>query len=255
MKTYFITNLLLLICFKAMLQQSDAPKKLFQASDNGLNVKPSISQIYTNYQELLSNPDTSLNHDKKMAERWMRYTFSKFNIYNDNQYSKESYSNAIESIYTSPLNCGNVDPADWKSDGPISIPNGQTGGLVKAIYNKPNNLNECLIGTLRSGIFRTTNGGINWNCVTDNLPFPVLGVKQIIESPNTSGFLFAITGTENIKGGVIYSTDYGLTWQKVLQNLPQFYWIDFHPTINGLAFAACESEVKFTKNLVLHGNP
>jgi hypothetical protein len=262
MKNYFLTTLFLLFYFSAKLQQSDTPKKIFQTNDIGINDKPTITQIYRNYLELQSIPDSLLNHEKKMAERWMRYTFSKFNVYNDNLYSKESYSNAIESIYTSPLNCGNEDPADWQADGPDFMPDWlspttnpssyqQSGGMVKSIYNNPTNLNECLVGTLRSGIFRTTDGGVTWICITDNLSFPVLGVKQIIESPSLPGFLFAITGTEFIKGGVIYSTDYGITWQKVQQNLPQFYWIDFHPTISGMAFAACESEIMFTNNFGL----
>ncbi|MBI2259558.1 MAG: hypothetical protein HYU67_11780, partial [Flavobacteriia bacterium] len=248
MKKYFYCPIFLAFFIVSHAQHFDAPVSLFRTNDGISNTKPSVSQIYNNYNELMSHPDTSLNHDKKMADRWMRYTFSKFNILDEYNYSNESYTSAIESIYTSPLNCAVVDPADWISDGPVSIPTGQTGGMVTAIYNDPNHLNSCLIGTLRGGIFSTTDGGINWTCVTDLLPFPVLGVKQIIASPENPDYLLAITGTENIKGGVIYSSDGGVTWNKVTQNLPQFYWIDFHPSISGLAFAATKDDVKYTLN-------
>jgi hypothetical protein len=119
------------------------------------------------------------------------------------------------------LNCGNDDLADWKSDGPTNIPGDQTGGMVTAIYNHPNHLNKYLVGSKTSGIFKSNDVGSTWNCVTDQLPFQVLGIKQIIASPNNPDFLFALTGTNAIKGGVIFNSNSGFTWEKVNQSLPQ----------------------------------
>lgn len=257
MKRINLIVLFYCISFSVFVQENEVQRRLLLNNSSDSTIKPSVSQIYNNFYSLLSNPDSTVNHDKKMADRWMRYVFSKYDITSENQYSNEAYSRAISSIYSSPLNCGSDDPADWKSDGPVNMstwqadassPFQQNGGMVTGIYNNPYNVNECIVGTLRSGIFRTTDGGVNWSSVTDHLPFPVLGIKQIIASPNTAGFLFAITGTENIKGGVIYSIDMGVTWQQVNQNLPQFNWIDFHPTQIGLAFAATDDDIMCTRN-------
>lgn len=213
---------------------------------------PTVREIDGKLVELISNPDTLLNHDKKVAQRWYTYEFSKYNVLDSNIYDLEPYLQATKAIYTSPLNCGAQDPANWVSDGPV-MPhiNGtgkQWGGWVNAIYQKPSNPNIMLVGTRTSGIFRTINEGESWVCVTDGLNFPVLGVKQMICDPNNENHILGITGTEYIDGGVIYSSDAGATWNKITQTLPSFNWIGFNKLVPGLVFAVSSRKVYFSSN-------
>jgi len=144
---------------------------------------PSVSDVYEAFMKM--DPyidDTIRNHEYIKASRWMNRVFSKYNIEDSVTYSFSQYSNAIKGIYDSPLKCFEEDLANWTSDGPSFLPDGshgQGGGWTNSIYNDPNNINTFLIGTNTSGIFRTTNGGQNWSCVTDDVDFPVLGVNQI----------------------------------------------------------------------------
>jgi hypothetical protein len=104
-----------------------------------------------------------------------------------------------------------------------------------------------LLGTLTSGIFRSTNAGQNWACMTDGLDFPVLGVNQIVADPNNSNYLLAVTGTQYIKGTIVKSIDGGINWDSINQELTnQPYWIAFHPTISGLVFASFDKEMMYS---------
>ena len=186
------------------------PKSLTRTSDqNGR--RPSVAEIQNNYDELISNPDTALAHEKKMAMRWMEYVFSRYNIDANGNPSRKPYSDAMKAIYTSPQQCGGIDEADWQSDGPRYAPSSslQHGGWVDAIYNNPTALNEYIIGTRTSGIMRSVDSGGHWYSVTDDLDFPVLGVRQFIAVPGDPNHIIALTGHEWNEGSVIYSEDGG----------------------------------------------
>jgi hypothetical protein len=140
----------------------------------------------------------------------------------------------------------------WQQDGPLTPNfNNQTfRGWVDAICVNSKNTNEMLIATRTSGIFRTENKGENWVCVTDSLSktFPVLGCRAMISLPSDPKRVIAITGNEEIAGGVIYSLDFGRTWQACQQDLPTFRWIDFHPSRPNLLFACSDKEVFYSLN-------
>lgn len=255
MKTIFTLFVSFILAFNSFSQQiKSIPVGIANGIPVGTN-SPTASEIETAYRNLIENPDTSLNHEKIRAQRWMNYVYKKYNITNGNQFSTKEYSGAVKSMYNSPLNCNGNDPANWISDGPYDIPawlfGGSlqaSGGWTDAIYANPGNVDEIIIGTRTSGIMKTTDGGVNWFSVTDNLNFPVLGVKQIIASPTNSDYLVTISGTEDIEGGVFYSSDGGDTWGEVTQNLPQFHWIDFHPVYSNILFAAADKEVMYSVN-------
>lgn len=150
--------------------------------------------------------------------------------------------------------------ADWESDGPIGIPDWISGedsgtpgtrpqqmaGMIVGVYMNPDDNQELLAATLTSGIMRTVNGGQSWDCVTDDLPFPVLGVRQFLINPNNSSDIIALTGTAYIDGTIIKSDDAGETWT-LGQPIPtKFNWLSYHPSINNLVFACSEREIYFS---------
>ncbi len=226
------------------------------------SIPPQINQhpfeaIHQNFNTLMANPDTSLSKEKKYAQRWMAYTYPYLEV-RDGELTNEVFAEAMRATHSST--CTN-DPAEWESDGPVGMPDWSLGGLpqtssgwVEAVYNHPTNIQTILIGTRTSGILRTENGGQNWSSVTDNLPFPVLGVRQMIGVPGNPDHVVAITGTDWIKGNVIYTTNAGNTWNEVIQPLPQFYWMDFHPTINGLVFATSNEFIFYSNNYGIEWN-
>lgn len=251
-----ITILFLISNFKAQ-DLSSIPEGLSKKINTPVNQTPTVTGIYEAFMSMdpLIN-DSIRNHEYIKAARWISRVFSKYNIEDSVTYSLTDYSNAVKAIYNSPFHCGDEDKANWQSQGPRFMPdwNGpggrkqQNGGWTNSIYNDPNNLNTFLIGTNTSGIFRTTNGGLNWNNVTDDENFPVLGVNRIIPAPDNPDYLLAITGTNFIDGGIIYSDDRGVSWNEFSQQSPHFNWIDYHPTIDGLVFATGKNDIYFSQD-------
>ncbi|TNE56295.1 MAG: T9SS type A sorting domain-containing protein [Bacteroidetes bacterium] len=261
-KTFFIVLLFVLGHQSAKAQHLfGAPTELIQGVNDPTRSGTILEKLYENYEQLQSNPDTSLIHAKKLADRWMKYEFSRYNVVNGNEFSNADFYAAMRSIYTSPLHCNDNDMADWRSDGPSDLPDWtlnsiiqQNNGRVDAVYNHPDNFDVMCIGTYTSGIFRSINHGETWKCVTDNLDFPVLGVGKMIMSPSEHDRIVAVTGIltddelHKLEGGIIYSEDAGLNWNKIDQELPQFLDIVYHPTIPHQVYGVTAKEIWVSTN-------
>ncbi len=77
-----------------------------------------------------------------------------------------------------------------------------------------------------SKMFKSTDGGDNWDEISDNPGFPegLLGIMGVAVSPLNSNRVWAIV--ENLNGGVLRSDDGGATWEKINEdrNLRQRAW-------------------------------
>jgi hypothetical protein len=116
--------------------------------------------------------------------------------------------------------------ANWTFKGPSSSSGGYSGiGRINCIAFHPSNANTFWVGTPAGGLWKTTNGGLNWTTNSDN--FPVLGVSDIAIDPTNANIMYLATGdgdrgslsslvggeagdTKSI--GVLKSTDGGNTW-------------------------------------------
>jgi photosystem II stability/assembly factor-like uncharacterized protein len=105
----------------------------------------------------------------------------------------------------------------WTSIGPTTTPGGYAGiGRVNCIAFHPGSNNTYWVGAPAGGLWKTTNNGNSWTCLTDSLD--VLGVSSIIIPSNyaTSNTIYIATGDrdawDNRSIGVLKSTDGGLTW-------------------------------------------
>ncbi len=99
----------------------------------------------------------------------------------------------------------------WQVAGPLNI-----NGRVNSVVVDPANSNIIYAGTCFGGVFKTIDGGNNWNALFDtesNLP-----IGDIILDPNNTNRVWAGTGDKNISGtcyvggGIYLSTDAGSTW-------------------------------------------
>ncbi len=85
--------------------------------------------------------------------------------------------------------------AAWTALGPAPIPNGQTtsgigtvavSGRTTAIAVHPTNPNIVYVGTAQGGLYRTTDGGVNWTPLMDNALSLAIGAVAIAPSqPDT----------------------------------------------------------------------
>lgn len=124
-----------------------------------------------------------------------------------------------------PLFC-NQGPANhsWSSVGPHPRSSSyQEIGIIKAVAVDPTNSDIIYVGTEESGMWKTTDGGLNWSHITQTLDVIGIGITSIEVSSSNSNRIIAGTiahsftynptawgGPDGV--GVIVSNDGGATW-------------------------------------------
>jgi photosystem II stability/assembly factor-like uncharacterized protein len=129
-------------------------------------------------------------------------------------------------------------PGSWQNIGienaihsPDSLVNGVSYGKgigrIDRIAFHPTDPNTFYVGAPYGGLWKTTNGGTTWKCLTDTIPS--IGIAGIVVDWNNPNNIYILTGTaDNFVGtfvqqfeyiapsmGVMKSTDAGLTWNFV----------------------------------------
>ncbi|HEX6190568.1 MAG TPA: hypothetical protein VFZ40_21125 [Pyrinomonadaceae bacterium] len=94
---------------------------------------------------------------------------------------------------------------------------GPVGNRVTSIAGVPGNPYIYYTGSASGGIFKTTNGGANWEAIFDGQPVSSIGSIEI--APSDTNIVWAGTGEACIRShisvgqGIYKSTDAGKTWK------------------------------------------
>lgn len=115
---------------------------------------------------------------------------------------------------------------NWSQLGP-----GNIGGRIRTIVVHPTDPNIVYIGSVSGGVWKTTNGGTNWNPLKDNMEN--LTVCSMVMDPTNSDILYAGTGEgffnyDALRGeGIFKTTDAGATWNRLSStNNSNFYFVN-----------------------------
>lgn len=118
----------------------------------------------------------------------------------------------------------------WEFAGPVNI-----GGRTSDLEYDPNNPEIIYAGAATGGVFKSTNGGLNFFSIFDDLA--VLPIGDIAVDPVNSNIVYVGTGEangghNNFAGGGIYkSTNGGQSWQMIgLQSTVSIGRIVIDPT-------------------------
>ncbi|MBW6460070.1 MAG: hypothetical protein K0B08_05805 [Bacteroidales bacterium] len=95
-------------------------------------------------------------------------------------------------------------------------------GIIVSLYVNPSNIDHVYAGTNASGLFRTLDGGQNWENITDNCLQHGLGVLDLAVDPQDEQVIYISTGNDRNKygTGIYKTTNGGLSWQHVLSFNP-----------------------------------
>lgn len=141
-------------------------------------------------------------------------------------------------VHAQAVDSGYLDMVSWRSVGPTR------GGRVLAVAGDPNQDFTFYQGTAGGGVWKTEDGGINWNNISDG-SFNTGSVGAIALAPSASQIVYVgmgeacIRGNASIGDGVYKSTDGGVTWSHLgLETTSQIARVRVHPTNPDLVYVA-----------------
>jgi len=137
-----------------------------------------------------------------------------------------------------------LKPLQWRSIGPYR------GGRADAVTGVASQPMVFYYGATGGGVWKTTDGGINWEVVSDGSVFGTGSVGAIALSDSDPNTIYVGMGEPAIRGntshgdGVYKSTDAGKTWKRVgLEDSRQISRIRVHPKNPDLVYVAAQGHV------------
>ncbi|HEV7397439.1 MAG TPA: hypothetical protein VGN86_13080, partial [Pyrinomonadaceae bacterium] len=132
----------------------------------------------------------------------------------------------------------------WRAIGPYR------GGRSTAVTGVASQPMVFYFGGTGGGVWKTTDGGINWESVSDGSVFRTGSVGAIALSDSDSNVIYVGMGESAIRGntshgdGIYKSTDAGKTWKKSgLEDTRQISRIRVHPKNPDLVYVAAQGHV------------
>src|SRR4051812_8120155 len=147
------------------------------------------------------------------------------------QEQKPAANKTAESPYLSGL--------QWRSIGPYR------GGRSVAVTGVPSQPMVYYFGATGGGVWKSTDGGVNWLPISDGQPFGTGTVGAIAVSESDPNIVYVGMGESPVRGnvshgdGVYKSTDAGKTWKRVgLEDTRQISKIRVDPKNPDLVYVA-----------------
>ncbi len=173
----------------------------------GIGVFLFISNPLSDNPDLEESPNAKKDHLAPYEHFYLQRSYPDFtpNI--------EAYHDALSTANLSrkQKQGGRGATESWQVEGPANI-----GGRLNTVAVDPTNDDIIYVGCSDGGIFKTTDGGFNWNPIVDEQPFTAIG--DIAINPLNPSTIYVGTGDPNVSGypfigdGVWKSIDAGTTW-------------------------------------------
>src|SRR5436190_3997416 len=132
----------------------------------------------------------------------------------------------------------------WRQIGPFR------GGRSTAVAGVASQPMVFYFGGVGGGVWKTTDGGINWEPVSDGSVFGTASVGAIGLSDSDSNTIYVGMGESPIRGnvshgdGVYKSTDGGKTWKHIgLEDTRQISRIRVHPKNPDIVYVAAQGHI------------
>ena len=154
---------------------------------------------------------------------------------------------------TLPLHASDSPPEEDKPQPPqfehlkFRLVGPHAGGRVARVAGVPGDPWTYYAATASGGVWKSSNGGLNWSPVFDKQPISSIGsIAVCASSPNV---IYVGSGEANIRGnvgagnGIYKSVDGGRTWKQVWKQEGQIGTMIVHPSNSDLAYAAVLGKV------------
>jgi len=193
-----------------------------------LNVFATGQTVYQDYlldNSIYKNAPEETRNRKPFIREWK---FFDDRAFPDGFIPKDAYVNAVKQRdELRKSNAEKMQNVSWVSLGPTSGYYFSWGNVSsRMVTGAYNNLNPDIIyvGPANGGVWKSVNGGINWQPLTDYQPSLSMGC--IVLDPINPDIIYAGTGEATYSGasyygaGLLKSTDAGATWIHITAGLP-----------------------------------
>jgi photosystem II stability/assembly factor-like uncharacterized protein len=165
-----------------------------------------------------------LNEKKIKAYGWKQFQRWYYNMEGQvepstGKFPKQTAQEVYNQYLKDKTNIISPKSASWTSLGPNSSESGYYGvGRLNCIEFHPSDNNTFWVGAPAGGLWKTTDGGNSWSCLTNNNN--VLGISDILVPSDyeTTNIIYLATGDkngwDNNSVGVLKSSDGGQTWNE-----------------------------------------
>ena len=191
-----------------------------------------FNELKTQFNDFKNTNDLSKQKHWKSYKRWEQEMELHTNTKGEPAGFDEYINATIDMANYKQQQTLNNASAAWSPFGPNVLPNNQTGymengiGRINCIAFHPTNANTFFVGVAQGGVWKTTNNGISWTPLTDNLP--ITRISDISINPtNPNEMYISVCDFEyigvslHLNGrkrnthyglGVYKTMDGGLTW-------------------------------------------
>lgn len=257
-KFILLSAVLSFTAIQAQFNQSAPWMQEFNVSQRQDNSPITFKEIVDSFNNYWQNRDSSVKGSGyKPFKRWENYWKNFVKEDGTLPTQKELWSTWLEKQQKKTARIL-ADNSNWQPVGPFAHTN--TGswssgqGRVNSIIVDPNNPNVYYAGAPAGGIWKSTDSGVNWTILTDDLP--QIGVSGIAIDYADSNILYIATGDDDAGDsysvGVWKSIDGGATWNQTglnPNNSPSsMNDIYIHPTDSNILWVATNNGVYKTTN-------
>lgn len=191
------------------------PAVMAQGSDGFYSYVSEREAYFENLRRV--TPDTLKIPGMKDFQQWKDFWINRIDNTSDRQGELEIYGKKMLEAFENPgFQPETGSGWHWHFAGPENLGT-HNRGITSSLYVNPQNIDEIYAGSNSAGLFRTKNGGLNWECVTDNLGLPAMGINDIAADPLHPGTLYLAMNPLYRSGpAFLYkTTDDCKSWQKI----------------------------------------
>lgn len=160
--------------------------------------------------------------------------------YPHHQLNYEVYAEAVAQVKKAKNSLVLRDEFQWELVGPVNI-----GGRITDVALHPGDQNIIYAGASVGGLFKSTDGGENWQAIFENEG--VLSIGNIALAPSNPDVIYVGTGEANSSfssgaffgTGMFKSSDAGASWQHIgLENSNHIGRVIVHPQDENKVYVA-----------------
>lgn len=211
-----------------------------------------IQKQFTVYQQ---THDLSKENHWKNYKRWEYETQLHTNGHGEPDGYKDYVDAALEVAKQKQQAESAGAASNWSPTGPNVLPANLTGymengiGRINTIAFHPTNNNTYFVGVAQGGLWKTTNNGVSWTPLTDNLP--VTRISDICIDPSNPNTMYisvcdyAYLGVSLFLNGRKRHTHYGVGVYKTTDG-----GINWSPT--GLTFQLTNGDASLIKKIIVN---